>query len=237
MESFITEILPPFQAPSRDARLVLFTDEAIRRDRAEVARQLHQYTQYTAKYGVYLISGLLELDGNLCLCMFGPKGEPVLRQPALHLSLPLRTAGLAAASEIELARTELGSFYLCVDTDILHPQTVRTAALKGADVVFSVQHIDPVTETSGRIMDSVWNAAQTNNLYVVNLSGGARTVCCPAPVTRAGDGYLVRHTGNSPCRFGLNLERLDQVREGFPVMERMNASLIQNYAEELGLGR
>ena len=105
MESFITEILPPFQAPSRDARLVLFTDEAIRRDRAEVARQLHQYTQYTAKYGVYLISGLLELDGNLCLCMFGPKGEPVLRQPALHLSLPLRTAGLAAASEIELART------------------------------------------------------------------------------------------------------------------------------------
>ena len=225
MESFITEILPPFQAPSRDARLVLFTDEAIRRDRAEVARQLHQYTQYTAKYGVYLISGLLELDGNLC------------RQPALHLSLPRRTAGLAAASEIELARTELGSFYLCVDTDILHPQTVRTAALKGADVVFSVQHIDPVTETSGRIMESVWNAAQTNNLYVVNLSGGARTVCCPAPVTLAGDGYLVRHTGKSPGRFGLNLERLDQVREGFPVMERMNASLIQNYAEELGLGR
>ena len=93
MESFITEILPPFQAPSRDARLVLFTDEAIRRDRAEVARQLHQYTQYTAKYGVYLISGLLELDGNLCLCMFGPKGEPVLRQPALHLSAAHRWTG------------------------------------------------------------------------------------------------------------------------------------------------
>ncbi len=236
MDSFITEILPPFQAPSRDARLVLFADETIRRDRTEVARQLHQYTQYAAKYGVFLISGLLELDSNLCLCMFGPKGEPVLRQPALHLSLPLRTE-LTPASGIELARTELGSFYLCVDADILHPQTVRAAALKGADVVFSVQHIDPVDETPERIMGSVWNAAQTNNLYVVNLSGRSVTVCCPAPVTRAGDGYLVRHTGSAPCRFGLNLERLDQVREGFPVMERMNASLIQNYAEELGLGR
>ena len=38
--------------------------------------------------------------------------------------------------------------------------------------------LDRCHPTSGRIMESVWNAAQTNNLYVVNLSGGARTVCC-----------------------------------------------------------
>lgn len=59
-------------------------------------------------------------------------------------------------------------------------------------------------------------------------------VCCPAPVTRAGDGYLVRRTDALPVRFALNMERLDEIRARFELMEQINPALVENYAAELG---
>lgn len=110
--------------------------------------------------------------------------------------------------------TELGNLFLCVDADIYHPQVLRTAALKGADAVLSVQCLDPAEETPERVLCTVWNAAQSNNVYVANFAAGGAVVCCPAPVTRAGDGYLVRRTDALPVRFALNMERLDEIRAG-----------------------
>ena len=232
----MTEIVTPFHAPSGDAKLVLFADEEIHDGggaEQEVGKYLSRCAAYAAACKVHLVSGLFVHRDNLCLCLIDPKGRPLCRQPALQLSLP-QEGRYATGSEVAVTHTELGNFYLCVDADIYHPQTVRAAALKGADVVLSIQHLDPAEDTPERQMRSIWNAAQSNNLYVVNLSAKGGSVACPAPITRARDGYLVRRTGAFPMRFGLNLTRLDDVRSGFQIMENINTRLVQNYAAELG---
>ena len=50
----------------------------------------------------------------------------------------------------------------------------------------------------------------------------------------AGDGYLVRRTDALPVRFALNMERLDEIRARFELMEQINPALVENYAAELG---
>ena len=233
MELFPAELRPSFSPPSPDARLVLFADGDIRSELPEVGAYLSRCAQYAARHRVHLVTGLFIHDGNLCLCLLGPDGMPLCRQPAIQPPMPLRPS-LRPGDRIEVVHTELGNLCLLVDADIFYPQVARAAALKGADVLLSIQHLDPAEETPHRLLCSAWNAAQSNNLYVVNYSAGCATVCCPAPVTRARDGYLVRRTGTFPLRFGLNTDRLDEIREGFQLMESINTGLVQNYAAELG---
>lgn len=222
MELFPIEIRPPFQPPSEDAKLVLLADGGIHFDGADLRRHLSQCVRYAREHRVYLVSGLFAHEGNLCLCLLGPDGRALCRQPALHLALPLRGA-LRPGERAEVVHTELGNLFLCVDADICHPQVLRTAALKGADAVLSVQCLDPAEETPERILCTVWNAAQSNNVYVANFAAGG-----------AGDGYLVRRTGMLPVRFALNMERLDEIRARFELMEQINPALVENYAAELG---
>lgn len=233
MDSFYCEILPYFQSPSPDARLVFFCDEEIiHSSRLAVHKHLQLCSEYAQKHSLYLVSGLLEHNENLCLCLFGPDGRMLCRQPALHLSMAM-AARIKPGDRMQVTHTQLGNLALCVDVDVFHPQCARAAALKGADLLLSVQHLDPVDDTPERLMCSVWNAAQTNNLYVINLSGRSTTVTCPAPLTRHQDGYLVRRTSCVPTRFALNVDRLDEVRAGFPLLERVNTQLMQGHAQEL----
>ena len=232
MENCICEVVAYFHAPSGDARLVMFADEDIHTSKLDVQKHLQLCAEYAAKYRVYLVSGLMVHNQNLCLCLFDAQGNLICRQAAVQLSLALG-GKLTRDDRVQVVHTALGNLALCVDVDIFHPQVARAAALKGADVLLSIQHLDPVDDTQERLICSVWNAAQTNNLYVVNLAGSSCTVTCPAALTRAQDGYLVRRTSIVPTRFGLNLDRLDQVRDRFRLLEQINDGLIRNYAELL----
>ncbi len=233
MDSIITEILPPFQAPSKDALLVVFSDDATHTADTGAADYLVRCAKYARRHSIHLVSGLLVHERNLCLFLLDPNGRIACRQPAVHLSMPY--AGLLErGNKVEVAHTPLGNLYLCVDADICHQQTVRAAALKGADAVISVQHTDPSEDTPERLMCTAWNAAQSNNLYVVSLSGSSCSVACPAPLTRGADGYLVRQRPlGAPVRFGLNMPRLDEIRSHFELMEHINTQLILHYADEL----
>lgn len=232
MENFFTEVVAYLQPPSSDARLVAFAGDEIRESKADVNKHMLQCAAYAKRHEVYLISGLVVHDNHLCLCLIGPTGELVCCQGANQLSMALR-GRLTPAAKQQVVQTELGNLTLCVDTDIYYPQVLRAAALKGADVAVSVQHLEPGEDSPSRLMASVWNAAQTNNLYVMNLSGNACTVTCPAPLTRNRDGYIVRRTSLVPTRFGFNMRRLDEVRAGLPLLENLNTRLVQNYQEEL----
>lgn len=232
MENFFTEVVAYLRPPSSDARLVAFADEGIRETRTDVHKHLQQCAAYAKRYEVYLVTGLLVHDGNLCLCLIDPAGELVCRQGANQLSMALRSR-LKPENVQHVVSTELGNLTLCVDADIYYPQVLRAAALKGADMAISIQHLDPGEDTPSRLMASVWNAAQTNNLYIMNLSGNGCTVTCPAPVTRNRDGYIVRRTSMVPVRFGFNTRRLDEVRTEFPLLESLNTRLVQNYEREL----
>lgn len=90
MELFPIEIRPPFQPPSEDAKLVLLADGGIHFDGADLRRHLSRCVRYAREHRVHLVSGLFVHEGNLCLCLLGPDGQALCRQPALHLSLPLR---------------------------------------------------------------------------------------------------------------------------------------------------
>lgn len=232
MENFITEVVSNMKPPSPDARLIIFTEKDIHVSKLQVHKHLQICAEYAVQHKVYLVSGLLVHNGNLCMCLIGPEGDMLCRQAAIQLSMAFG-GKLLPENVQQVVQTELGNIALCVDMDAFYPQVMRTAALKGADLVISVQHLDPVDDTPERLMCSVWNAAQTNNLYVVNLSGNACTVTCPAPLTRNKDGYLVRRTGIVPLRFGFNMRRLDEVRAQFPLLDQINTSFIRNYAEEL----
>lgn len=232
MENFFMEVVAPLQPPSSDARLVAFSDGSIRETKTDVHKHLQQCVAYAQRYRVYLVTGLMAHDENLCLCLLSPDGELLCRQAANQLSEALRGSLVADGCQ-QVVQTELCNLTLCVDADIFYPQVLRSAALKGADVAVSIQHLDPGENTPSRLMASVWNASQTNNLYVVNLAANGCTVTCPAPLTRNRDGYLVRRTSVVPVRFGFNTRRLDEVRTQFPLMESLNTRLVQNYEEEL----
>lgn len=233
MDIFFTEVLSSFHAPSSDTKLVIFADETVRESKLSVKKHLLLCSEYAANYRVFLLSGLIEHNENLCMCLLNPAGKIVCRQAAVHLA-PAMQWKLQPADEISVVHTELGDIFLCVDADIFHSELVRAAALKGADLILSVQHIDPAEDKPERLTCSVWNAAQSNNLYVVNLSGNSCTVACPAPLTRNQDGYLVRRTACVPTRFALNLPRLDEITSHFQILEHINTELISHYAEELG---
>lgn len=232
MENFFMEVVASLQPPSSDARLVAFADGTIREAKAEVHKHLEQCVAYAKRHQVYLVTGLIVHDGNLCLCLISPAGELVCRQAANQLSDTLRSR-LAAGSVQHVIQTELCNLTLCVDADIYFPQVLRAASLKGADVAISIQRLDPGEDTSARLMGSVWNASQTNNLYVMNLAANGCTVTCPSPLTRNRDGYLVRRTSVVPVRFGFNTRRLDEVRARFPLLESLNTRMVKNYEEQL----
>ena len=233
MNLFAAEIQPWLQPPSGDVQLVLFADEQLHLDEPDVKRHIAGCVKYARQYSVHLVSGLFALDGCLCLALFSPKGDPLCLQKAIHLALPLRHS-LHTGERVEVVNTPLGNLCLCVDVDIFCPEVARTAALKGADILLSIQHLDPVDDTHERLMSSVWNAAQSNNLYVVNYSVGGATVACPAPLTRARDGYQLRRVPGLPVRFGMNIDKLDEIRSNLQLMENINTTLIQNYSAELG---
>lgn len=44
----------------------------------------------------------------------------------------------------------------------------------------------------------------------------------------------MRRTDALPVRFALNMERLDEIRARFELMEQINPALVENYAAELG---
>ena len=233
MDLFAAEIQPPFQPPSNsEVQLVLFAEDGVHADLAETGEYLSRCAHYAIRHKLYLATGLFLYDSTLCICLLGPDGMPVLRQGSI--CPPAQGEGGQTADRVEVVPTRLGNLCLCVGEDILHPQVLRAAALKGADLVLAVQQLDPAAETPCMRLFSAWDAAQTNNLYVIHYAAGKVSVCCPAGVTRAGDGWLVRPTDGLPVHFGLNMARLDEVRQQFQLLEGLNPELAQHYAMELG---
>lgn len=233
MNPSLIELTGLLQPPAKDTVMVLFADDTLRGTKSDSHKHLQQCTAYAKQYKVYLVTGLFVHDENLCLCLIGPSGELLCRQGASQLSERL-SAKLRPSLTQYVTQTPLGAIALCVDADIYFPQVLRTVARKGADIVISIQQVQEDIDPSVRLKATVWNAAQTNNLYVVNLSANGCVVACPAAVTRNRDGYLVRRTSIVPIRFGLSLQKLAEVRARVPIMEALNTDLIKTHEEALG---
>ena len=233
MEPLVVEILPLTRAPSSDAGLVLIEGAtSLIADPEEVRRHLLTCASYAKKYTVCLLSGLFLLEDALCLCLFGPDGLPIDRQVALCEPMPLQ-GRTQPGQETTILDTPFGRVFLCVDEDIRDQRVLRTAALKGAGLVLSVRMIDVAEDTVEELYQTAWNTAQTQNLYVISHSAAGCSVCCPAPLTRAQDGFLVRRETNIG-RFILNFDRLDEVRQQLPLLDALNTEVFLHHQNELG---
>ena len=215
MEPLVVEILPLTRAPSSDAGLVLIEGAtSLIADPEAVRRHLLTCASYAKKYTVCLLSGLFLLEDALCLCLFGPDGLPVDRQGALWGAMALQ-GRTQPGQEATILDTPFGRVFLCVDEDIRDQRVLRTAALKGAGLVLSVRMMDVAEDT------------------VEELYQTACRVCCPAPLTRAQDGFLVRRETNIG-RFILNFDRLDEVRQQLPLLDALNTEVFLHHQNELG---
>lgn len=217
-----------------DTSLVIFSeDDVIHSSKLAVQKHLQLCAEYARKYHVYLVSCLFVHEQRLCLDLFDDTGGVICRQGALHLSSRWVLQKIVPDIKVCVTPTPLGHIALSPDGDISRPETARAAALKGADILIASRQLDPAENTVPRMMNTFWDAAQTNNLYVVGLTGSSAVVTCPAPLTRGHDGFLIRRTSTVPVRFGLNMDRLQQVRRQFPLLEQINVECMEQYQQDL----
>lgn len=102
---------------------------------------LNACRKYAMKNNVYLVPSRFVVNNILYLCLFSPKGEVLGIQGATHRNL-YNQAELSQYDKIEPIQTPIGNIFLCVDVDIYHPQVLRIARMKGAQIVIASQFID-----------------------------------------------------------------------------------------------
>ena len=71
------EVVAYLRPPSPDVKLVAFAGGDIYKTLAEVHEHLKECAAYAKRYHVYLVTGLLIHNHNLCLCLIGPEGDLV----------------------------------------------------------------------------------------------------------------------------------------------------------------
>lgn len=228
MKRLTIEVMPVLRGPMRDTTLVVHGGDT-------AGKNLRDYllgcSSFAKEHKVMLLTAPVIHEKQLCLMLFEADGMVSLRQPALFV--PLDMPHLFAGDRLEVLQTEYGNIALCVEGDIHCPQVARTAALKGADVLFCVQQTDPNAMSEQNLRQTIWNTAQTNNLYAVLVACGQTAAACPAPLTRAQDGFL-RHPGEKePVWFGLNMDKLEEVRGQWPLLQNMNMRWIKNHESHL----
>ena len=168
IKTVITSVLAP---PPKGADLVIFADPRSYVAELDSRQMLAAAARYAARHKVYLVPERFIAAGSLCLCMLAPDGSVLGVQRACHLNVSMRQLNLARADEIVPFDTPLGRIALLVDVDINMPQAARSAALKGAQLIISSQHMPLYDFFEDRINLGPVNAARSNGLAVISAIG------------------------------------------------------------------
>lgn len=186
----VVSIIPPFGKVRQLTDLVIFSDVKSYIPEWDTPDYLNACRKYAAQNKVYLVPSRFVVDNILYLCLFSPKGEILDIQGATHRNL-YNQAELEQYHKIEPISTPIGNIFLCVDVDIYHPQVVRVARMKGAQIVIASQFIDSYQLSRHMLTTGIWNAAQSNGVYVVGCCNCFSAVAAPCSLTQDESGYLV----------------------------------------------
>ena len=189
IKTAITSVLAP---PPKGADLVIFADPRSYVAELDSRQMLAAAARYAARHKVYLVPERFIAAGSLCLCMLAPDGSVLGVQRACHLNVSMRQLNLARADEITPFDTPLGRIALLVDVDINMPQTARSAALKGAELIISSQYMPLYDFFDDRITFGPVNAARSNGLAIISAIGMGGVA-----VNRIGD-ITAPYTDNLP---------------------------------------
>lgn len=198
-------ITSPFGKIKPFSDLVVFSDIKNYIPAWDVPDYLTACRKYAMEHQVYLVPGRFVVDHILYMCLFSPKGEIVGIQGATHLNLYSQD-DLEHYDKVEVLETPIGRIFLCVDVGIYHPEVLRLARLKGAQIVIASQFIDSYQLSRQMLTSGIWNAAQANGLYVVGCCNCFSAVCAPCSITPDASGYLVQpvHSHNLLAKLYLN---------------------------------
>lgn len=179
------------ERPSAGTDIVVFSDVMPFVGQESAGEYLMRCRDYAVRHRVYLVPARFVLRGFLCMCLMSPSGAMAGIQRAAHLNLSL--AGAAKrADEISVIQTKIGKIFLCVDTDIYHPEVLRAAKLTGAQIVVSSQYIDERDYTHEHLVSGAVSASASNFVYVVNVAGHHCSITAPRVATHDGSGFVLR---------------------------------------------
>ncbi len=226
MARTIVCITEPFGRPKQFSDLVVFSDNRTYIPQWDTADYLNACRKYALQHQVYLVPSRFIVDDVLYLCLFGPDGSIVGVQGATHLNLSHRDK-LKQYHKAEVFPTPVGNIFLCVDVDIYYPEVLRLARLLGADLVVSSQFINTYELSRQMVTTGIWNAAQSNGVYVVGCCNCFSAVAAPWEITPDQTGYLVppAHTHSLFCKLFFN--KLRHAEFGTPPRRQLNLPFIE----------
>ena len=111
--------------------------------------------------------------------------------------------------------------------DIYHPQVVRVARMKGTQIVISSQFIDSYQLSRHMLTTGIWNAAQSNGLYVVGCCNCFSAVAAPCDLTADESGYLVPPASSHSLLAKLYLNKLTRSDFGGNLPDKLDLRIYE----------
>lgn len=219
-------ITPPFGKPKQLSELVIFSDVKSYIPEWDTRDYLNACRKYAAENHVYLVPSRFVVDNVLYLCLFSPQGEILGIQGATHRNL-YNQAQFSQYDKIETIQTPIGNIFLCVDVDIYHPQVVRVARMKGAQLIIASQFIDSYQLSRHMLTTGIWNAAQSNGVYVVGCCNCFSAVAAPCSLTEDESGYLVSPTSSHSLFAKLYLDKLARTEFGGNLSDKLDLRIYE----------
>lgn len=198
---------------------------------------LHLFQSLAARVERWLVPGtVLESDEDGFFAsagVFNPAGELVGRQRQMHRSVQEIAWGVKQGDTLRVFETDIGAFGLVLGQDVRYPETARTLALNGANVLLSPAAFDTDASASEQFLQDLWRDAQANQTFGVqaNLVGGSlwghSAIYAPVELTDDKRGILSRASGATPqiLLADLDFEKLNALRRAYPILALANPAL------------
>ena len=117
------------------------------------------------KYNLYIVAGLLEKDGDVVYntsVLIDRKGELVGKYRKISLPREEIDGGITPGDSLPVFETDFGRIGMMICWDVSFPETARTLAQKGAEIIFLPIWGGDITLTKARAIE--------NQVYIVSSS-------------------------------------------------------------------
>lgn len=227
MARAIVCITTPFGKVKPLSELVIFSDIKSYIPQWDTPDYLNACRKYAMTHKVYLVPSRFVVDNILYLCLFSPEGDVLGIQGATHLNL-YNQDHFEHYNKVDVIDTPIGCVFLCVDVDIYHPEVVRLARLKGAQIVVASQFIDSYQLSRHMVTTGIWNAAQTNGVYVIGCGNSFAAITAPCSITPDETGFMVPPVHSHTLFSKLYLNKLEKTEFGGNISDKLELALYQN---------
>lgn len=218
----------PFSSPAWGSNFMVFSSETGDPiGETGVKEYLAKVCAYAKQHEIYLVPERFIMQGFHTLCLISPQGKVVQAQQALHLSREHKL--LRRGHSIDLALTEFGSIFLCVDQDIYYPEIIKLANNMGAQIIISSQKIDPQEYSNHTVVAGVWNASQSNHVFTIGVSNVFSCIAAPRIIKQYEQGFVVPPSDRMPVTAPLRTDVLEQL----PLKPRMHSRIYLAHEKEL----